>query len=97
MNRDDAIALLQSHEAELHEAGVGRLYLFGSVARNEARADSDVDLFFDAASSRFSLIELVHAQERIKAILGTSADLMTRGSLHPLLRPQIEAEAVRVF
>jgi hypothetical protein len=89
--------LLRASEPELHHAGVSRLYLFGSVARGQARAESDVDLFFDTDNPRFSLIELVDVQERVKGILGVQSDVMTRASLHPLLRPQIEAEALRVF
>lgn len=97
MNRDKVISLLRGRETELHQAGVSRLYLFGSVLRGEAGADSDVDLFFDTDDLRFSLIELVDVRERIGAILGAPPDVMTRSSLHPLLRSQIEAEAVRVF
>ena len=91
------MATLGAHERELHRAGVARLYLFGSVARNEARSDSDVDLFFDTDDPKFSLIELVDVQERVNAILGIESDVMTRASLHPVLRPRIEAEALRVF
>jgi len=47
MQRDEAIAKLKEHEAELRRLGVERLYLFGSTVRGEAREDSDVDLFFD--------------------------------------------------
>jgi len=47
MNRDEAIARLKKHEAELRGLGVEHLYLFGSTARGDARQDSDVDLFFD--------------------------------------------------
>jgi predicted nucleotidyltransferase len=47
MKRDEAIACLKQHEPELKQLGVERLVLFGSVARNEAGEDSDVDLFFD--------------------------------------------------
>jgi predicted nucleotidyltransferase len=97
MDRDDVIATLRAHEAELHRVGVARLYLFGSVARREARPDSDVDLFFDTDNPRFSLIELVDIQEQVSNILGSETDVMTRASLHPMLRPQIEAEALRVF
>jgi predicted nucleotidyltransferase len=46
MERDEAISLLQQHEADLKRLGVEHLYLFGSTARGEARLDSDVDLFF---------------------------------------------------
>ena len=97
MDRDDVIATLRAHEADLHRAGVARLYLFGSVARQESRPDSDVDLFFDTDNPRFSLIELVDVQDRVSDILGTATDVMTRSSLHPMLRPRIEAEALRVF
>lgn len=97
MDREQVIATLRAHESELHGFGVARLYLFGSVARKEAQVDSDVDLFFDTDNPRFSLIELVDVQERVNDILGTGSDVMTRASLHPMLRPRIEAEALRVF
>jgi uncharacterized protein len=45
MRRADAISLLKLHEAELKQLGVEHLYIFGSTARNEARSDSDIDLF----------------------------------------------------
>jgi predicted nucleotidyltransferase len=97
MDRDQVIATLRAHEADLHRAGVARLLLFGSVVRQEARPDSDVDLFFDTDNPRFSLIELVDVQDHISGILGAETDVMTRDSLHPMLRHQIEAEALRVF
>jgi len=97
MDRGLVIDTLRAHEADLHRFGVARLYLFGSVARDQARLDSDVDLFFDTDNPRFSLIEWVDVQERVSAILGTECDVMTRASLHPMLRPRIEAEAERVF
>jgi uncharacterized protein len=97
MDRDAVIAKLRAHEADLHRVGVARLYLFGSVARQEATPESDVDLFFETDDPRFSLIELVDVQDRISEILGTETDVMTRASLHPMLQDRIEAEALRVF
>ena len=97
MDREQVMEALRAHEAELHRFGVAHLYLFGSVAREQARADSDVDLFFDTDNPRFSLIELVDIQEQVSRILGTESDVMTRASLHPMLRPRIEAEALLVF
>jgi predicted nucleotidyltransferase len=41
----EAISLLRLHEAELKRLGVEHLYIFGSTARNEAKNDSDIDLF----------------------------------------------------
>ncbi len=46
LRRDEIVAVLKAHEAELRARGVQGLFLFGSVGRGEARA-SNVDLFFD--------------------------------------------------
>jgi predicted nucleotidyltransferase len=97
MDRDHVIARCRAREADLHRAGVVRLYLFGSVARREARPDTDVDRFFYTDNPRFSLIELVDIQDRVSDILGTETDVMTRASLHPMLRHRIEAELLRGF
>ena len=53
MTRTDAIERLRTHRPELRRLGVDRLYLFGSVARDEARDDSDVDLFFETDDPKF--------------------------------------------
>jgi predicted nucleotidyltransferase len=85
------------HKSELRRLGVVHLYLFGSTARDEAREDSDVDLFFDHTRGEMGLFELMEVKAVTGRILGSRADIMTRSSLHPLLRQQIEASAVRVF
>jgi predicted nucleotidyltransferase len=97
MKRDDAISCLQQHEADLRKLGVEGLYLFGSTARGEAGDDSDVDLFFDYEKGKLGLFELMDVKEYAAGILGRKTDIMTRDSLHKMLRPQIEASAVRVF
>ena len=97
MNRNDAIARLKMHEDELRQLGVERLYLFGSTARDEARANSDVDLFFDHPLGSLGLYELMDVKEAAVRILGHPADIMTRRSLHPRLREAIEQSAIRVF
>jgi hypothetical protein len=97
MQRKEAIAKLREHEAELRQLGVQRLYLFGSTARGEAREDSDVDLFFDYERGKLGLFELMDVKEQASRILGRKADIMTRDSLHKVLRSRIEASALRVF
>lgn len=97
MDRAEAIARLKSHEAELRRLGVEHLYLFGSTARGEARARSDVDLFFDHAEGALGLYDLVDVREAARRILGRKADVLTRRSLHPALRAGIEASALLVF
>ena len=97
MLKGDAIARLRAHEAELKRFGVQHLYLFGSTARDEARADSDVDLFFDYEKGRFGLFELMDVRQRASQILGCKADVVTRDSLHKTLRARIASTAVPVF
>jgi hypothetical protein len=97
MDQETAVAELRRHADQLRGEGVTALYLFGSTARGEARDGSDVDLFFDYSDPKFSLIELVRVKDRVSAILGVEADVMTRDSLHPMLKERIEASAVRVF
>jgi uncharacterized protein len=97
MQRDEAIAKLKEHEAELRQLGIEHLYLFGSTARGEANADSDVDLFFDHPEGSLGLYELIDVKDAAARILGCKADIMTRRSLHRVLRERIEASALQVF
>jgi uncharacterized protein len=97
MTRDEAISRLKQHEADFKRLGVEHLYLFGSTARNAAREDSDVDLFFDHLEGSLGLFQLMDVKEAAARFLGRRTDIMTRRSLHPLLRRRIEAAAVQVF
>ncbi len=75
--------------------GVARLALFGSTARDAARADSDVDILvsFDgpATSERYFGVQFF-----LEDLLGRPVDLVTDKALRPELRPFIEKEAVHV-
>ncbi len=97
MQRTEAIARLKAHEAELRQLGVQHLYLFGSTARDDAHKGSDVDLFFDHERGKLSLFQLMDVKERAAEILGRKTDIMTRRSLHSVLRKRIEASALQVF
>ena len=97
MERSEVIAKLKQHEAELKRLGVEHLYLFGSTARGEAREDSDIDLFFDHPVGSLGLFELMDVKDTAARILGRKTDIMTRRSLHPVLREGIEASALQVF
>jgi predicted nucleotidyltransferase len=97
VDRTEAIVRLKAHEAELRQLGVQHLYLFGSTARGDACEDSDVDLFFDHARGKLGLFQSMDVKERAAEILGRKTDIMTRRSLHPVLRRRIEASALQVF
>jgi len=97
MRRDEAIRRLREHEQLLKQLGVEHLFLFGSAVRDEAREDSDIDLFFDHPEGSLGLFQLMDVREATVRILGREADIMTRRSLHPLLKERIEASALQVF
>lgn len=63
---EQIIATLRAHGAELRRAGIRHLSLFGSVARGDAEADSDVDLVvdFDPAAA-MDLIRLVALERQL--------------------------------
>jgi predicted nucleotidyltransferase len=97
MKREEVIARLRQHEADLKRLGVEHLYLFGSIARGDATEDSDIDLFFDYEKGKLGLFELMDVKTFTTSILGHTTDIMTRDSLHKTLRRTIEATALRVF
>ena len=88
---------LAPHIDRLKQEGVGALYLFGSVARDEAGPDSDIDFFIDKGREKFSLLDLVRIQRILEEVLGHKVDATTRESLNPLLRSEIEDSATRIF
>ena len=97
MTRDEALDRLKRSETALKEAGVTHLYLFGSTARDDARPDSDVDLFFDYEREDFGIFALMDVKELAEKILNRNADVIPRDGLHRTLRARIEASAVQVF
>jgi predicted nucleotidyltransferase len=76
---------------------VQHLYLFGSTTRGEAREDSNVDLLFDYEQGKLSVFGLMEVKAQAARILGRKADIMTRDSLHHLIRERVEASALQVF
>ena len=94
MRRDEALAILAAHRQELHAMGVASLSLFGSVARDEAGPDSDVDLLVEVRRP-FGLFALARLERYLESILGRPVDVGTPDSLHPMIRDQVLREAVR--
>ena len=97
MKRDEAIRRLSERAQDLKRLGVEHLYMFGSMARDEADEDSDIDLFFDYQRGKLGLFDLMDVKEAAAQILGHRTDIMTRDSLHKALRQRIEASALQVF
>lgn len=91
--------LIQAHRQELlslvRKYGVGRLLVFGSMARGDASPQSDVDLLVESAS-QLSGFELGAMQMDAQDILGRKVDLVTQNAIHPLLQDRVMKEAVPI-
>ena len=92
------IATLRTHEAELLQAGLRSLSLFGSVARGETEMDSDIDLAaeFDPAA-RMDLLKLTALERRIAELLGSPVDLLPEPVEKRRLQDQINRDRRRAF
>ena len=96
MDKAEALRRLREEKAHvMREFGVNELVLFGSVARDEAGDDSDVDILvqFDgpATSKRYFGVQFY-----LEDLLDCPVDLVTDKALRAELKPFIEREAVRV-
>ncbi len=100
MRRAEVIAKLKETEPALRARGVASLYLFGSHARDEARPDSDIDVFIDPVSDdRFGFLQFMDAYQLIRKAVGSRAGVgySTRDGLSPYIRSDVEREAIEVF
>jgi uncharacterized protein len=72
--------------------------LFGSAARGEARADSDIDLLvaFDDVH-QLSLFDVTEIENRLAELLGRQVDSVEEGTLKPRVRERVNREVVRAF
>jgi len=98
MTLDDVRHLVDLERKRLEAVGVTALYVFGSVARGEARGTSDVDVIVDYdPTSAFDLIDLADVQQCLEARFDAKVDVVTRKGLHRRIRDEVLREAVRVL
>ena len=92
------LEILRANQAMLRERGVVHAAVFGSVARGEARTDSDVDILVDLEDGKPSgIYEYVRLQRDIAELLGRGVDLVERKALKRLVRTGPLKDLVDVF
>jgi predicted nucleotidyltransferase len=94
--RDKVLTILRQHWVEIQRRfGVEQLALFGSTARGEAHAASDIDLLvrFQSPPGYDGYFAL---KCYLEELLGAPVDLVMEGALRPWARPQVEQEAIYV-
>jgi hypothetical protein len=98
MDTDRLISELKQMQPALASEGVIHLALFGSRARGDFSAASDIDLLVDVdAKSRFSVLNLVNVEHMVGDALGLPANVFMRRSLDQEFRRSISEEVIEVF
>lgn len=95
-SKQEYIEIIDRNSSVLrNEFGIRSLCLFGSVARNEQKADSDVDICVDMDAKMFLMIRL---NRFLESILGSPVDVVRlRKNLNPFLKSEIERDGVYVI
>jgi len=78
---------LKAYQSELRRRGVRHAAVFGSVARGEARADSDTDILIELDPAHpLGVFAYASLKRSITDLVGGPADVVNRKTLKPLLR-----------
>jgi hypothetical protein len=92
----DVQTLLKIHRKDILAVaarnGAFDVRVFGSVARGEDRADSDVDFLVNLEKGR-SLLDLARLLRELQTLLGTKVDVVTEAGLRPRIKNQVLQEA----
>ena len=96
LTRHEVVDRLRAVDDEIRALGVRRLALFGSVLRNEARLDSDVDFLVDFEPGEKTFGRFMALADLLERVLERRVEVVTMEALSPFIGPHILAEAADV-
>src|SRR5262245_5736911 len=97
-HRSAIVAELRVHASEIRAQGVTSLALFGSRARGEERADSDLDVLIGYDSDRpFTLYDLVRVERLLERLTGLKVHVATSDAFRPHHLHRATKDAISVF
>ncbi len=94
LTRDTALRILEAHRGELKRLGVEKIALYGSVARNEATPQSDVDVLVELADAFLTLEGYMDLCFYLEELFERHVDVTTFRSIKPHMRDRVQADAV---
>lgn len=95
--KDTLVSIKKRSLPILRRHAVKRAAIFGSFARGEAKAKSDVDFLIEYTSKNKSLFDLIDLKSELEDSLGRKVDLVTYNSIYWRLRERILAEQVVIL
>ena len=98
MNKRDAIEVLRRHEADLRARGIIHAALFGSLARDQARPDSDIDIMIEFdPEARIDVFQYAGIKMYIEALFEGPVDVVDLEALKPFVRIPATSDAIYAF
>ena len=98
MDRQTVIDRLKRNQARLEALGLARVSLFGSTARGQAAAESDVDLAvtLDEAAG-IDLFRFAAISEQVRRLLSSPVDLVVEPARNARIQAEIDRDRLRVY
>jgi len=90
--KEQVIATLYNHRADLQQFGLRSCGVFGSFVRNQSRSESDVDILVDFEPGKKTFENFMHLAFFLEELFGRRVDLITTDSLSPYIGPYILRE-----
>ncbi len=95
-NKEGLLSLIALHRGDIKNFGVKDLGLFGSFARNEQRAESDIDFLVDFEPEQYKYRNFINLAYYLEELFGRRVEVVTRSGLSPYLAPHILKEVENV-
>jgi len=95
MGRTEVLRILRDHQDDLKKFRVNSIALFGSLAREEVRPQSDVDILVEFATPP-TFKQYMNLKFFLEDLLNARVDLVSTRALKPQIRPYVEREAIYV-